>query len=298
MRAIALALVAQGAINSGFRVTVPGPRREPGKSNLRIIVVKNVALQDFGGNDIAPARARGGQVLARLHDRLGFSDKHDDFAQLGAAITSSRKIDQDQPVWADQASRQSIYIVDEGLAYSFTFLPGGKRHIDDIYGPGAICNWTRLKHEDYRCNIMAKAGTTLLALDPTRVAQWLDNRFALANLLEQHELARAFRNSQRIRALISLPAPHKIAMLLLDLQEELALAGMIDEWLPFGLTQQEIGDVAGMTVVHVNRTLAKMVDAGELERRPGKFRLLNPGRLKAQLGYLHYFGRENACQGR
>ena len=279
-------------------MTVPGLRREPGKSNLRIIVVKNVALQDFGGNDIAPARARGGQVLARLHDRLGFSDKHDDFAQLGAAITSSRKIDQDQPVWADQASRQSLYIVDEGLAYSFTFLPGGKRHIDDIYGPGAICNWTRLKHEDYRCNIMAKAGTTLLALDPTRVAQWLDNRFALANLLEQHELARAFRNSQRIRALISLPAPHKIAMLLLDLQEELALAGMIDEWLPFGLTQQEIGDVAGMTVVHVNRTLAKMVDAGELERRPGKFRLLNPGRLKAQLGYLHYFGRENACQGR
>lgn len=203
-------------------------------------------------------------------------------------MVAQRAITADQSVWEDVDSRQSLYLVESGIAFRFTYLANGKRHIDDFYGPGSICNWSRLKNDEYICNITFKAGARFTLLDPGRTAETLRQNPHTHSVLNQIEMARALRVSQRVRALISLPASHRIAIFLLDLKEEYRLSGIEDEWTPLALTQDEIADVTGMTVVHVNRTLAKMEQADELERAHGSFRLTSTKRLEAQLGYRRF----------
>lgn len=227
--------------------------------------------------------------LLRLKARLCRTGGVQGPVEVDDALTVSRDVQQDHPVWADPARPQPIYVLQEGLAYSFAFLPGGRRHIDDIFGAGAICNWTGYSAPEYRCNLMFKAGSKIALLDRLRLRHALEHHPASAALFQRHELARTLRTSQRVRALISLPASHRLTNLLLDLQQEYALGGLEDEWLPFGLTQQEIADTIGITMVHVSRTLAKMAEAGELERRRGKFRLSRPDHLKRLLDYRDFF---------
>lgn len=227
-------------------------------------------------------------ILPHFERRLASAGNKASLTSIAPAIVSRRSIGTLQPVWADVENRQSIYVLEEGLAYSFTFLPGGKRHIDDIYGPGAICNWARFGSPEYKCNIMLKPNSRVAILDPARLQDALKDNLNLLMAIQRHELARTLRISQRVRALISLPAPHRLAIFLLDLREEYHLSGHRESWLPLVFTQEEMADLAGMTEVHVNRTLSKMVDAGELERRPGMYCLPNADRLERQLGYRRF----------
>lgn len=210
---------------------------------------------------------------------------------LSDAILGYRTANGDHHVWEDIDGRQSLYIVDTGFAYRFCHLTGGKRHIDDVYGPGAICNWTRLNSPDYRCNLVFKSGSRMITLDPARVKEALNGAKIALNAFQKIELGRTLRVSQRVRALISLPASHRIAIYLLDVREEFRLAGYEESWLPFRLTQEEIADVTGMTEVHVNRTMAKMEQAGELARKRGEFCLPNAAALERQLHYMHFLKR-------
>lgn len=245
-----------------------------------------------GPTDLASITAEfgrpGNRPLALFEKRLTAVSETVSLPDLKQAILTRKSVDASQPLWADIESRQSIYILEDGLAYTFAFLPGGKRHIDDVFGPGAICNWPRIGAPDYKCNLMLKPNSTVTILDPAKFTAVLDGDPALSSAIGRHELARNLRNSQRNRALISLPAPHRLSIFLLDLREEYRLSGNEDDWLPLGFTQEEIADLAGMTEVHVNRTLAKMQDAGELTRRPGYFCLPNAGKLEAQLDYRRF----------
>lgn len=233
------------------------------------------------GLTATPGLPQFARRLATLGENIAFPD-------LTPAVIGRKSIETVQPIWADTDGRQSMYVLEEGLAYSFTFLPGGKRHIDDIFGPGAICNWPKLRSPDYQCNLMLKPNSSLALVDPARFGEILKSNVSFAAALRRLELARTLRNSQRIRALISLPAPHRLSIFLLDLREEYRLSGNEDDWLPLGFTQEEIADLAGMTEVHVNRTLAKMQEAGELTRRAGYFCLPNAEKLEAQLDYRRF----------
>ncbi len=227
-------------------------------------------------------------LFAAFEARLGMLPSEVPKIDLTSAVIGSREIASDHQIWEDMDERQSLYLIDEGFAYRFTHLTGGKRHIDDFFGPGTICNWPRLKSADYRCNLVIKGGSRLVVLDPGRVEQVLAEKRNAKAAIERLELARALRVSQRVRALISLPASHRIAVFLLDMREEYRLGGRDDDWLPFRLTQEEIADATGMTEVHVNRTLAKMEQADQLERRRGKFCLPDAKRLEEQLHYRRF----------
>ena len=223
-----------------------------------------------------------------LNARLAVFDDSISPADFGSAVLRRMTVESGLSVWQDAEGRQSLYLLMQGFAYRFVFLPGGKRHIEDIYGPGSICNWTRLHAPDYRCNLTFKAGTKVALLDPRRFAEVIRSKARVDEAMRRLELARTLRVSQRVRALISLPAAHRISILLLDLREEHRLAGASGDWIPFCLTQEELADAVGLTEVHVNRTLSKMEQAGELARRHGEFCLPNSAQLERQLHYRRF----------
>jgi len=267
----------------------------------------SVAISRFGGgllldeqsttNRLPPRNAGLRRSLASLRAQIGTAAPDVAIPPLSDCISTQRATTSDQSVWEDTDSRQSLYVVESGIAFRFTYLANGKRHIDDVYGPGSICNWSRLRSEDYRCNLTFKSGARFALLDPARFSVTLEKAPTIRAALSRIETARTLRVSQRVRALISLPASHRIAILLLDLREEYWLSGIETDWVPLSLTQEEIADVTGMTVVHVNRTLAKMEQANELRRDRGSFFLPHPIRLEDQLGYQRFIGRKNSDGG-
>lgn len=209
-------------------------------------------------------------------------------AALLDCVVEHFTLERDQPLLAGRGLEDRLYVLGEGFAFDFSILPAGKRHIFDFYGPGAICNWTRPEREDTPENLLVKARSEVLVLDRAQVGEVLAGNRDLADALHEHEIRRAMRLSQRVRALISLPAKACLRILLLDIEDEYGASGQPREWLPLPLTQEEIGDLIGSTSVHVSRTMAALEKDGEVERRATNFRLHAIEELRARMSYRRF----------
>jgi len=214
------------------------------------------------------------------------------FAPLRECALERFRFERDQPIWTASQLEERLYVIEEGFAFDFTLLPGGKRHIFDFYGPGAICNWSRPERSDAQENILFKARTEVTVLDRACVSELLAKEQSIAGAIGELEIRRAMRVSQRVRALISLPAKDRLRILLLDLHDEFSAGGEIPEWLPMPLTQEEIGDLIGSTSVHVSRTMASLENEGEIERRATNFLLTGVHATGERMSYRR-FGEPN-----
>lgn len=224
-----------------------------------------------------------------LHNRLAIFSRDLSIDSLSALDAREIQFDTDQPIWFDHDQGLRLYILETGFAYSFTILPGGQRHIDDFFGPGAICNWSWVRMPETKNSILFKAGSRAISLDAGEFMSALDNNPALRKAVNRHELARTMRSSQRTTALISLPAIEKLSIFLLDLEDEYRASGNSDEWLPLSLTQPEIADMIGMTPVHANRIFRQMGKDGALDRCQKKFKLTRRAVQRDKLDYTSYF---------
>ena len=220
--------------------------------------------------------------------RMQLLDSPQDIAALRDCVVEHWAIERDQAVLAGRGLDDWLYILADGFAFDFSILLGGKRHIFDFYGPGAICNWVRPEREDKPEHIMFKARSKVCVLDREPFAALLARQDGLAAALHEHERRRAMRVSQRVRALISLPAKERLRILLLDLDDEYATTGEERSWLSMPLTQEEIGDLIGSTSVHVSRTMASLEKEREIERRAATFRLIGVDALRERLAYRRF----------
>ncbi|MEM7687499.1 MAG: Crp/Fnr family transcriptional regulator [Pseudomonadota bacterium] len=205
--------------------------------------------------------------------------------ELGSSIRTVHTLQNEATSWDDHDRDQVLHILLDGVAFRFVYLVGGRRHIDDVFGPGSICNAERIKKTEHRSNMHFKRGAKVALMDPARFSALLREAPSFAEAIERQEDARAQRLWQRVRTLISLPASHRVTILLLDLVDEFLVSDPSKDWVPLALTQEEIADMLGLTEVHVNRVLARMEQAGEVERKRGAFRLPNAPRLRQQLDY-------------
>lgn len=207
-------------------------------------------------------------------------------------IVARRQFDQDQPSWSDRGDLAHLFVLESGFAFKFEILPNGQRHIADFFGPGAICNWSRLNQFEQQDDIVFKARSTVTLLDAKKLAVLLDDRASLASAFRRHELARTMRTTQRIRSLIARGATEKMIIVLLDLFDEASTIGHTPEFLPLNFTQQEIADLLGVTPVHVSRTFSKLEEDGVVLRDRKSFKLIDPAGLRERLAYKSYFRTE------
>ena len=226
--------------------------------------------------------------LAALASRLSSVGHGLDLSSLMDCVTDTMIIDRDRVICGDGVASDRLYLLEDGFAFDYSLLAGGKRHIIDFYGPGAICNWTRPERRDRRESILFKARSRILVLSRQSFKALLDERADIASALREHEMRRALRISQRTRALISLPAKDCLRILLLDVDDELRLTAQGSDWLPLPLTQEEIGDLIGATSVHVSRTIAALERGGEVARSGMTFRLSDADLLRERMAYRRF----------
>ena len=201
-----------------------------------------------------------------------------------------REFSSSRPIWGDSEAADSLFVMERGHAFAFTIFPNGRRHISDFFGPGSICNWTRLRSSAVKMNIMFRPGSAVSILKRSEVIEALDNSRILESAINRHEMARTLRTSQRTRALIAMNGSDRFMTLLLDFHSELRAAGLAEDIIELPFSQAEIADIIGQTNVHVSRLLKALEQDSRIERLDGaRFRIKDMDRELERLDYRDPF---------
>ena len=181
----------------------------------------------------------------------------------------------------------TIYLLQEGWVCSAVTLPSGERQLFKIHLPGDLMGVPSL--------CLTESIDTLYALTPVVIRKLPADKFGAIFSSTPEFAARMYLVAQRERivlmdrlsALGAKRASGRMAALLLDLHERLRQVGQVrDGQFTLRLTQDEIGDYLGLTAVHVNRTFRQLQEAGLIERRLQRIKLLQIDTLAEMSGYV------------
>jgi CRP-like cAMP-binding protein len=202
--------------------------------------------------------------------------------------------------------RPTVSLLVEGWAMRHRWLPGGRLQACSILLPGELC--------DPHMSWIGPLDHDIYALTPVRIRMIERERFddlllesrALARAVWRQDLQRDAIHCESLAAIGQKSARERVAHVLAETYVrmcQLGLASANSCELP--LTQTDIGDLVGLTGVHVNRTLQNLRREGlvELTRRrlriPDLQQLLGVARLDtAYLGIFRTLPGDRFSTGR
>jgi CRP-like cAMP-binding protein len=210
----------------------------------------------------------------------------------------SFRADQDIVREGDRPSRS--FAVLEGFCATYSMTSDGKRQIMAFHIPGDMPDLQSL-HLDILDN---SVGT----ITPCTVG-FIQHEALWALCLERPRLAAALWRETLIDAAIfrrwltnvgQRDAFARIAHILCEMVIRMRAVGLAeDHSCDFPITQSEIGDALGLSVVHVNRTLQEIREAGLIVLKGGRLQVLDWDGLKLagdfDPTYLHLKDRQAAA---
>jgi CRP/FNR family transcriptional regulator len=225
-------------------------------------------------------------VQLPLHRYREFIDPTpEELAALAALDGAERTVARGGTVRAEGASVEGIHLLLDGWVSSSVAVADGGRQIVKIHLPGDVLGAPSLA--------LTQAAETLTALTPARV-----RHVALA------DFGQLFHAAPRLGATLFLIAQQervilmdriasmgrtqtggRVSALLLHLHERLcSIEPGRDASFDLPLTQEQIGDVIGVTSVHVNRTFRELERAGLVVRDGQRVILPDVAGLRARAG--------------
>lgn len=228
--------------------------------------------------------------LKKLRLRTDISSEEE--GVIRGLVADTRRFRADEAlVRAGEQLDHSMLLLD-GWLVRCKDLPSGERQVLEIHVAGdfADLHGYTLKRLDHDV-VSVTSGTVALVPHP-----------ALTELTEKHpHLARVYWLSTNIDAAISREmalslgqrsAISRMAHLFCELHVRLGIVGRTrGNTFDFPLTQRELSECLGLTVVHVNRTLQELRRMGLVEAENRQITILDRPRLEALAefdpGYLH-----------
>ena len=235
------------------------------------------------------------------------SRKLENFAPLSAEdrrflaeITrQSRRIRGRTDIIREGERADDVRLVLEGFACRYKILPDGKRHIMAYLVPGDLC--------DVHVFILRAMDHSIGTLSDCRVVDIPRDR--ILAMLERPAIARALWWSALVDEatlrewLVNIggrPGEQRLAHLFCELLMRLQTVGLADGNNSYELpiTQNELGETMGLTLVHVNRVLQRLRAKGLITLR-NKHLVINDAQALMEFGqfnpnYLHLGEKANA----
>lgn len=203
--------------------------------------------------------------LTRFHEQATLTDEETDILLgLGDPEVVYRR---NTPIRRDREPVDGIYLLLEGWASSAIRLPAGQRQIVKVHITGDMMGTPSM--------VLDTAADTLTAVTECRVSKVPLTRMREV-LIAHPRIGPLFFMSVQVERLALMDivaamgkssARERMVRLLLDLHDRLArIGGVEDGRFDLPLTQELLGDVLGLTAVHVNRTMRLLEREGLIAR--------------------------------
>jgi CRP-like cAMP-binding protein len=180
------------------------------------------------------------------------------------------------------------WIVASGWACRLRALPDGRRQIISLFLPGDTIGIQELQHPAAQCTIAAI--TEVALLNAVRLQQFLSrDDAAMPNIVEAFRKEPVRRRAQQLDHILRLgrlTALERTAHFFLELSDRMSIAGLAHNGqflLP--LTQTQLGEVLGISLVHVNRTMQQLRRGGLIELKSGWASILDRERMELLCDY-------------
>ena len=190
---------------------------------------------------------------------------------------------------ADQAELYTLYA---GWAIRCKTLQDGRRQILNIILPGDLIGLQGAMFEAAAYSVEAITEVQLCLLPRRKVWSLFENMPELAFDVTWLGSREEGIVDENLTSAGQRAAAERIAALIIQLYKRLDMLGLVvNGAMPFPLTQQHIADTLGLSLVHTNKSLAKLRKLGMFSQTNGTLLLSNP---KALESLAQYFDEEAA----
>lgn len=187
----------------------------------------------------------------------------------------------------------SVFLILKGVAYRYKYLANGKRQIFGYLLTGDLCDahFILSRQSDHDIGLLTQAEVAMIPMHELTsiIAEYPRIRDALLKVtLVEDAILREWLLNVGQRS-----APQKLAHFICEITERLRAVGSVnpDGSFDVPLTQLDVADTMGLTVVHVSRCLQKFRSEGLADWSRHQLRILDQPRLTQVAGfdpsYLH-----------
>jgi CRP-like cAMP-binding protein len=224
--------------------------------------------------------------LCRLRSLVSLTDKEEQFVDTLQSDIHGYAMGSHIYVEGDPVVRP--WIVASGWACRMRALPDGRRQIISFFLPGDTIGVLELQHPAAQCTIAAI--TDLELLHAARLVENLDGAdTAMPNIAEAFRKEPIRRRAQQLDHILRLgrlTALERTAHLILELYDRMRTAGLShNDRYPLPLTQSQFGEVLGLSLVHINRTMQQLRRDGLIELKSGWASILDRERMELLCDY-------------
>ena len=170
-----------------------------------------------------------------------------------------------------------VYTLYAGWAFRYKMLPDGRRQILAFLVPGDLLGLQAAMFDAALFGIEALTDVQLCVLPRKKLWGLFGKMPGLAfDVAWLGSRSESFVD-ENLTSVGRRAAAERVAALIVTLYKRVKVLGMVDnETFAFPLTQQHIADALGLSLVHTNKTLAKLRRMGMLKQFNGTMALLNP----------------------
>jgi CRP/FNR family transcriptional regulator len=236
--------------------------------------------------------ALGGSCLAEnlgRHVDLSAGER----AALDTLEQKDRRYRRGEVIIAENEKPRELFIVREGWLHTSAVLGNGSRQIMRFQFQGDILGLPLLAFAESPETVTAVTDVTLCPFSRERLAEVIAAHPRLCALILALSIAERVAIADRLASIGRTSARARVASLLCEIFARVRLLGDdAGAAIQLPLTQEDIGDAAGLTSVHVNRMMRALTDDGIIARSGSQLRLLDSARLTDQANFIDRSGIE------
>ena len=178
---------------------------------------------------------------------------------LGELRTVARKRD----IITEGHKYSALFTLVDGTAIRYGALHSGRRHIINVVLPGDLIGFPASFFDSALYSVTALTDVAVAAISFERLYELFSKYPRIGAAIFWLFSCEAAMYAERLIGIGQRSAPERVAHFLLELLMRLRIIGLGDErGFRMPLTQEQIGEIVGLTGVHISRTLRQLRDEG------------------------------------
>lgn len=187
----------------------------------------------------------------------------EEIAFMKAFKTGELRVEPGATLFAEKSLNLNLYTVLEGSGFRYKMLEDGRRQILNVLLPGDLVGLQGTISGEMEHSVEALSSMTLCAFDRSRLNTLFQNHAGLAYDLTWIAAREERLLDENLLSVGRRTAVERIAYVLAAIHHRARQVGLtVGARINIPMTQQHLADTLGLSLVHTNKTLSKLVRRG------------------------------------